>query len=159
MLSWPTLGPKAWPYLDMGDPLTSPKRPKTRAKQPDFPSSTSDVISMPLYHSKMTMQSLCYLDLPWLCLGTLCHQSVTMGDPITAPKQPKTRSKQPDFPSSTSDVISMQSYHSKTTMQSLCNLNLPWMCLSTLCHPSVTMGDPLTSPKKPKTCPKQPDFP
>ena len=50
------------------------------------------------------MQSLCYLDLPQLCLGTLYHPSVTRGDPLTAPKRPETRPKPTDFPLSTSDV-------------------------------------------------------
>ena len=62
---------------------------------------------------KTTMQSLCYLDLPQLCLGTLYHPSVTRGDPLTAPKRPETRPKPTDFPLSTSNVISVQSYHSK----------------------------------------------
>ena len=59
------------------------------------------------------MQSLCYLDLPQLCLDTLYHPSVTMGDPLTAPKRPETSPKPTDFPLSTSNVISVQSYHSK----------------------------------------------
>ena len=63
--------------------------------------------------AKTTMQSLCYLDLPQLCLGTLYHPSVTMGDPLTAPKRPEISPKPTDFPLSTSNVISVQSYHSK----------------------------------------------
>ena len=47
---------------------------------------------------KTTMQLLCYLDLPQLCLGTLYHPSVTRGDPLTAPKRPETRPKPTDFP-------------------------------------------------------------
>ena len=35
------------------------------------------------------MQSLCYLDLPQLCLGTLYHPSVTMGDHAGPPHSPK----------------------------------------------------------------------
>ena len=46
---------------------------------------------------KTTMQSLCYLDLPQLCLGTLYYPSVTMGDPLTAPKWAETRPKPPRF--------------------------------------------------------------
>ena len=51
------------------------------------------------------MQSLCYLDLPQLCLGTLYHPSVTRGDPLTAPKRPKTRPKPTDFPLFTFDIV------------------------------------------------------
>ena len=170
------------------------------------------------------MQSLCYLDLPWLYLGTLNHPSVTMGDPLTASIKPKTCPKPPDFSFSTSNMISVQLYHSKNnyaismlsrptlavsrhtispicdhggpwgtpsqpqnvqkctpnhqiffcqppmwlvcnhiivklTMQSLCYLNLPWLCLFTLYHPSVIMGDPLTAPKQSKPRPKPQGFP
>ena len=55
----------------------------------------------------------CYLDLPQLCLGTLYYPSVTMGDSLTASKRPETSPKPTNFPLSTSNVISVQSYHSK----------------------------------------------
>ena len=56
------------------------------------------------------MQSLCYLSLPQLCLGTLYHLSVTVGDPLTDLKQPKTSPKLTDFPFSTSSVNFKPSY-------------------------------------------------
>ena len=42
-----------------------------------------------------TMQSLCYLDQPQLCLGTLNNPSVTMGDHGGPPHTPKTARTKP----------------------------------------------------------------
>ena len=105
------------------------------------------------------MQSLCYLDLAQLCLGTLYRPSVTRGDPLTAPKRPKTHPKPTDFPLFTSDVISVQSYHSKNyyaiTMLSRPTSTVSRHTISPICD----QGDPLTAPKRPEISPKPTDFP
>ena len=97
----------------MGDPLTAPKWPKTCPKQPDFTASTSNLISMQSYHSKnnyaITMLSRAALTVSWQTISPIYDH----GGPHTAPKQPTTCPKQPDFPLSTSNVISMPLYHSK----------------------------------------------
>ena len=93
------------------------------------------------------MQSLCYLDLPQLCLGTLYHPSVTRGDPLTAPKRPETRPKPTDFPLSTSNVISVQSYHSKNNC-AITVLSRPTSTVSRhTISPICDHGGPPHSPK------------
>ena len=100
------------------------------------------------------MQSLCYLDLPQLCLGTLYHPSVTRGDPLTAPKRPETRPKPTDFPLSTSNVISVQSYHSKNyyaiTMLSRPTSTVSRHTISPICD----QGGPPHSPKTARNTPQ-----
>ena len=107
-----------------------------------------------LTHVKTTVLSLCYLDLPQLCLNTLHHPSVTMGDP----KQPETYPKPPDFPLPPLAWLVCSQFIVNTTMQPQCYPHLPQLCLGRLSQPSLTMGDPLTAPKRPETRPKPPDF-
>ena len=101
------------------------------------------------------MQSLCYLNLPQLCQGTLYHPSVTRGDPLTAPKRPETRPKPTDFPLSTSNVISVQSYHSKNyyaiTMLSRPTSTVSRHTISPICDQGGAPHSPKTARNTPQT--------
>ena len=114
------------------------------------------------------MQLLCYLDLPWLCLGTLYHPFVTMGDhggpwgtmgdPLAALKCAKMYPKPLDFLLSTSNVISMQSYHSKIDY-AVTMLSQPTLAVSIhIISPICDHGGPPHSPKTVKTTPKTTRF-
>ena len=113
---------------------------------------------MQLYHKKMTMQSLCYLDLPWLCLGTLYNPSVTMGDPSQPHNSKKQAQNHQIFLCPFPTWLVCSCIIVKMTRQSLCYLDLSRLCLGTVYHPFVTIGDPLTALKWPKTCPKSQIF-
>ena len=166
MLSWPTLTVSRqtiWPICDHERAPHSPKMPKNTPQITRFFLSTSDVISMQSYHSKndsaITMLFWATLSVSWHTMLPICEQGGSWG----TPSQPQNGQKHapnnqillrpPPIWLVCSHIIV------KTTMQSLCYLDLPWLCLGTLCHPSATIGDPLTAPNRPKTCPKQPDFP
>ena len=84
-------------------------------KPPDFPLSTSNVISMQSYHNKNDY-AITMLSQPTLTVSsTLNYPSMTIGDPLTAPKIPVTRPKLQYFPFFTSHVICVQFYHCKNT--------------------------------------------
>merc|ERR1712015_167908 len=91
------------------------------------------MISVQLYHSKynyaITMLSRPTLAVSRHTISPICDHGGpwgTLGDPLTAPKCPKMYPKPVDFLLSTSNVISMQSYHSKIDYAVICYLNLPW---------------------------------
>ena len=44
------------------------------------------------------MECLCHVNLPCLCLDRVYHPSMTLGAPITAPKQGQMTPKELDFP-------------------------------------------------------------
>ena len=58
---------------------------------------------------KTTMQSICYLKLPWVCLGTI--YPICDHDP-NSPKMAKNMPETTSYTLSTSDMISMLLYHS-----------------------------------------------
>ena len=104
------------------------------------------------------MQSLCYLDLPQLCLSTLYHPSLTMGDPLTASKRPETSPKPTNFPLSTSNVISVQSYHSKND-HAITVLSRPTSTVSRhTISPISDHGDPSQPQSGQKQAPNQQVF-
>ena len=81
-----------------------------------------------------------------------------MGDPLTAPKCPKMYPKPLDFLLSTSNVISMQSYHSKIDY-AVTMLSRPTLAVSIhIISPICDHGGPPHSPKTVKTTPKTTRF-
>merc|ERR1711888_198642 len=144
------------PICDQGGPPHSPKtaRNTPQTNRFSFVHLQRDSLVCRRITVKTTMQSLCYLNLPQLCLGTLYHPSVTRGDPLTAPKRPETRPKPTDFPLSTSNVISVQSYHSKN-YYAITMLSRPTSTVSRHTRsPICDQGGPPHSPKTARNTPQ-----
>ena len=98
--------------------------------------------------SRHTISPICDHGGPW----------GTMGDPLTAPKCPKMYPKPLDFLLSTSNVISMQSYHSKIDY-AVTMLSQPTLAVSIhIISPICDHGGPPHSPKTVKTTPKTTRF-
>merc|ERR1712055_1195802 len=140
---------------------TAPKRQKKRPKPTDFPLSTSNVISVQSYHTKnyyvITMSSRPISTMYRHTISPICDQRGPTHSPKTAKKTPQTNRF--SFVHLQRDSLVCSRITLKTTMLSLCHLDLSQLCIDTLNHPSVTKGDPLTAPKRPKKRPKPTDFP
>ena len=123
------------------------------------------MISVQLYHSKNNY-AIAMLSRPTLAvsrhtISPICDHGGpwgTMGDPLTAPKCPKMYPKPLDFLLSTSNVISMQSYHSKIDY-AVTMLSQPTLAVSIhIISPICDHGGPPHSPKTVKTTPKTTRF-
>ena len=112
-------------------------------------------ISIQFYHRK-NKYAITMLSRPTLAVSRHTKSPICdHGGPLTAPKRPETSPKPTDFPLSTSNVISVQSYHTKNyyviTMSSRPISTMYRHTISPICDQRGPPHSPKTAKKTPQT--------
>ena len=96
----PTLSVSGWsisPICDHGGPSQSPKTSRDTPKGTKF----SFVHALRGQYAPLPQLNVCHGNLLFLCLAGVYYPFVTIGAPLSAPKQEEIRPKEPSFPLST----------------------------------------------------------